>query len=98
MYKSITIYEIQTKEGPYKYVRNPMLTGLFILMFGIGILVNSISFTFIFTPIFIILMIVKLKAVEELELERRFGKEYIAYKKKVPMFIPRLSGKIKERR
>jgi len=86
------------KEGPYKYVRNPMLTGLFILMFGIGILVNSISFTFIFTPLFIVLMFAELKAVEEPELERRFGEEYISYKKEVPMFIPRLSGKIKERR
>jgi len=43
-------------------------------------------------------MFAELKAVEEPELERRFGEEYISYKKEVPMFIPRLSGKIKERR
>jgi len=47
--------------GPYAYVRNPMLTGVFILFFG-----------------------------EEPELEKRLGKEYVEYKKRVPMFIPRL--------
>ena len=41
--------------GPYAYVRNPMLSGVFILMFGFGILFNSISLVFLFTSLFILL-------------------------------------------
>ena len=75
--------------GPYAYVRNPMLIGVFIALFGLGILLRSISLVFIFTPLFVILIVLELKAIEEPELEKRLGKEYIEYKKKVPMFIPR---------
>jgi len=74
--------------GPYAYIRNPMLTGVFIFLFGLGFLLRSISFVFIFTPFFILLNVLELKAVEEPELERRLGKEYTEYKKRVPMFIP----------
>jgi protein-S-isoprenylcysteine O-methyltransferase Ste14 len=75
--------------GPYAYVRNPMLSGVFILMFGFGILFNSISLVFIFTPLFILFNYVELKAIEEPELEKRLGKKYLKYKKRVPMFFPR---------
>ncbi len=34
--------------------------------------------------------------IEEPELEKRFGKEYLEYKKRVPMFIPKIKIKIKE--
>ena len=81
--------------GPYFYVRNPMLSGVFILLFGIGILFRSISLVFIFTPIFILLNFLELKAIEEPELEKRFGKKYLKYKKRVSMFIPKL-GKTKK--
>ncbi len=76
------------KTGLYKYVRNPMLTGIFVQLFGWGIITNSISLIFIFTPLFMIINIWELKMVEEPELEKRLGKEYIEYKKYVPMFFP----------
>ena len=76
--------------GPYTYVRNPMLTGLFFLLFGLGVLFRSISLVSIFTPLFILLNLLELKAIEEPELEKRLGKEYLEYKKRVPMFMPRL--------
>jgi len=79
--------------GPYAHVRNPMLTAVFILLFGLGILFNSVSLVFIFTPLFILLNVLELKAIEEPELEKRLGKEYIEYKKRVPMFIPWLKVK-----
>jgi len=82
--------------GPYAHVRNPMITGVFILLFGFGILFNSVSLIFIFTPLFILLNLLELKKIEEPELEKRLGKEYLEYKKRVPMFIPRLKTKIKE--
>jgi protein-S-isoprenylcysteine O-methyltransferase Ste14 len=81
--------------GPYGYVRNPMHTGIFILLFGFGILLRSISLIFIFLPLFILLDLLWLKMVEEPELEKRFGKEYIKYKKNTPMFFPHLIQKHK---
>jgi protein-S-isoprenylcysteine O-methyltransferase Ste14 len=79
--------------GPYTYMRNPMLTGLFITLFGCGIYFNSISLTFIFTPFFIICNLIEIKYIEEPELEKRLGKEYLEYKKKVPRFIPKFKTK-----
>ena len=82
--------------GPYARVRNPMLTGVFVLLFGLGVLFRSISLVFIFTPLFILLNVWELKAVEELELEKRLGKDYVEYKKRIPMFIPRLKVRAKK--
>ncbi len=76
------------KEGPYRYVRNPMLSGIFLIMFGIGFYLNSPSLLFIFTPLFILLNFLELKNVEEPELEKRFAEEYLEYKKRTPMFFP----------
>jgi len=75
--------------GPYSYIRNPMLSGIFILMFGFGILFRSISLVFIFTPLFILFNFLELKSIEEPELKKRLGKDYLEYKKSVPMFFPR---------
>jgi protein-S-isoprenylcysteine O-methyltransferase Ste14 len=81
--------------GPYARVRNPMLTGVFVLLFGLGVLLRSPSLVSIFAPLFILLNVWELKAVEERELERRLGRDYVEYKRKVPMFIPRLNVRTK---
>lgn len=81
------------QDGPYAYVRNPMLMGVFFLLFGFGILIGSISLTFLFTPLFIAASAAEFKFIEEPELELRFGNDYIQYRKRVPMFIPRIKGK-----
>ncbi|MFB0559456.1 MAG: isoprenylcysteine carboxylmethyltransferase family protein [Dehalococcoidales bacterium] len=75
--------------GLYAYIRNPMLLGWIILLFGLGILLNSISLIFILTPLFILLNILYLKTIEEKEMEKKFGQDYLEYRKIVPMFIPR---------
>lgn len=82
--------------GPYAYLRNPILAGIFIFLFGLGILLRSISLIFIFTPLYVLLNVLVIKAIEEPELEKRLGKEYIEYKKKVPMFIPMWKGRIEK--
>ncbi len=79
--------------GPYAYIRNPMLLGLFIFMLGLGAMLGSLSLIFIFTPLFVVINILYIKAIEEREMEKKFGKEYLEYKKRVPMFIPRLRKK-----
>jgi protein-S-isoprenylcysteine O-methyltransferase Ste14 len=76
--------------GPYAYTRNPMLTGIFILLFGVGVMFGSISLIFIFTPLFILVNTWELKEIEEPELVRRLGNKYIAYRNKTPMFIPNI--------
>jgi protein-S-isoprenylcysteine O-methyltransferase Ste14 len=75
--------------GLYTRIRNPMLLGWFIMLFGLGILLNSFTLIFIFTPLFICLNILYIKTVEEKEMEKKFGKEYLNYKASVPLFIPR---------
>jgi protein-S-isoprenylcysteine O-methyltransferase Ste14 len=74
--------------GPYRIVRNPMLTGLFMLLFGTGIIMDSISLVFFFTPLFIAANIWELRKVEEPELVKRLGQEYVEYRKRTPMFFP----------
>ena len=76
--------------GLYRYSRNPMLLGLFIFLLGLGLLLGSLSLIFVFTPIFILINVLYLKAIEEKEMEKKFGKQYLEYKKKVPMFSPKL--------
>jgi protein-S-isoprenylcysteine O-methyltransferase Ste14 len=84
------------EDGPYAYSRNPMITGLFFSMTGIGIILNSVMLTFITTPLFILLNYIELKKIEEPELEKRLGEDYITYRKNVPMFIPALRKKKSE--
>jgi len=74
--------------GPYAYVRNPMLTGLFALLFGFGILLGSASLLVVFTPLFIFISVCELKAIEEPELLIRLGEDYSEYRKRTPMFFP----------
>jgi protein-S-isoprenylcysteine O-methyltransferase Ste14 len=74
--------------GPYKYARNPMLTGIFLLLFGIGFAIRSLSLVLLFTPLFIMVNVWELKAIEEPELIKRLGEDYIAYRQRTPMFIP----------
>lgn len=76
--------------GPYAYARNPMLTGVFLLLFGLGALFRSLSLVLLFTPLFIFINAWELKAIEEPELEKRFADEYVEYRKRTPMFFPRL--------
>ena len=76
--------------GPYAYSRNPMLTGVFALLFAIGVLLESISLLFFFTPLFILINVWELKAIEEPELLRRLGREYAEYHQKTPMFLPKI--------
>ena len=75
--------------GPYAWVRNPMLTGVFIALMGLGLLLHSVGLALIWTPAYALVHAAELKWVEEPELVRRFGAAYEEYRAVVPMFIPR---------
>jgi len=76
--------------GPYQFVRNPMLTGVFLLLFGIGFAIKSLSLVVLFTPLFVLANVWELKEIEEPELVKRLGEDYVAYQKRTPMFRPKM--------
>ena len=76
------------RSGPYWYARNPMLTGVFLFLFGVGFGVNSVSLVFFFTPLYVLINVWELKKIEEPELVIRLGDEYIEYRRQTPMFVP----------
>lgn len=75
--------------GPYRHVRNPMLTGVFMFLLGLGLGLNSVSLVLFFTPLYVLLNVWELKHIEEPELIKRLGDEYLEYRRKTPMFFPR---------
>lgn len=74
--------------GPYKYSRNPMVLGALVMYAGFAVLANSVSYL-ILVLAFFAFFLAYCKLIEEKELEIRFGKEYLEYKKTAPFLIPR---------
>jgi protein-S-isoprenylcysteine O-methyltransferase Ste14 len=74
--------------GPYRYARNPMLTGVFLILFGIGFSLGSMSLVLVFTPLYVLMNYWELKHIEEPELVARLGDGYLEYRGRTPMFIP----------
>jgi len=76
--------------GPYRYVRNPMITGVLFMLASEALLFQSrpIFFWLLF---FFLLNILYFPLFEEKSLEKRFGADYLEYKKHVPRWIPSLT-------
>jgi len=75
-------------DGLYALARHPQYTGLFIGLFGEGIVHWPTVFSVALFPI-IVLAYVLLARSEERKMVARFGDAYRAYQKRVPAFIPR---------
>lgn len=75
--------------GPYRYVRNPMITSVLFMLTGECIFFSSIALA-IYTLLFFLINCLYFHFVEEKELERRFGEDYIQYKKSTPMWLPKI--------
>jgi len=75
--------------GPYRYVRNPMISGVLMTLLGESVVFGSIGI-FIWFVLFFIINHMYFMYSEEPGLEKRFGQEYLVYKKNVPRWIPRL--------
>jgi protein-S-isoprenylcysteine O-methyltransferase Ste14 len=75
--------------GPYSYSRNPMATGTTMVYVGIAVYIGSL-WAVVLASIYPMVIAVYTKLVEEKELERRFGVEYVAYKRRTPFLFPRL--------
>jgi protein-S-isoprenylcysteine O-methyltransferase Ste14 len=75
--------------GPYRYVRNPMISGvIFILLGEAGVLRSGAHLTW--ALLFLAGNAVHFPLVEEPLLARKFGAEYDEYRRHVRRFIPRL--------
>ena len=75
--------------GPYRHVRNPMISGVLAILLGEAALFGSIPLLFWFAAAFAV-NAVYFPLVEEPGLRRRFGEEYDAYRANVPRWLPRL--------
>jgi protein-S-isoprenylcysteine O-methyltransferase Ste14 len=75
--------------GPYSHTRNPMLTGFFASLVGLGLVLGSPSMLLGVVPVVVTAAYVELRLVEEPELRRRFGTQYVEYARRVPMFVPK---------
>ena len=83
-------------EGAYARVRHPQYTGLFLIVFGEGIVHWPTIFSVIAFPV-IVVAYTMLARKEERRMLAEHGDEYREYQRRVPMFIPRsLSGNPRE--
>ena len=75
--------------GSYRFVRNPMYVGFYLLLLGQAILFKSFGFLLYVAVLFLLLHLLVV-LVEERMLKRKFGESYEQYCKSVPRWIPRL--------
>jgi protein-S-isoprenylcysteine O-methyltransferase Ste14 len=75
--------------GPYRWVRNPMISGVIFALFGESALLLSAPHA-LWALAFLALNLVYIPLVEEPQLVRRFGEPYREYCRHVRRVIPRL--------
>jgi protein-S-isoprenylcysteine O-methyltransferase Ste14 len=74
--------------GPYKFVRNPMYIGGFLLLAGFGLIQRSLAIL-LFALALLGLFHLFVVFVEEPGLKKRFGQSYLDYKQIVKRWLPR---------
>jgi protein-S-isoprenylcysteine O-methyltransferase Ste14 len=77
--------------GPYRHVRNPMISGVLCILLGEAAVTASGWLLLWFAAFFTVLATV-IRFWEEPHLIRRFGDEYLTYCQHVPRWIPRISA------
>ncbi len=75
--------------GPYRYVRNPMYIGGFLVLLGAGLATRSPAMALL-AVLFLLLAHLLVMVYEERTLERRFGESYLHYKATVRRWLPRV--------
>ncbi len=77
--------------GPYRHVRNPMITGVLAILLGEAA-VSASGWLLLWFAIFFVMLTTVIQVWEEPHLARRFGDEYVSYRRNVPRWIPRWSA------
>jgi protein-S-isoprenylcysteine O-methyltransferase Ste14 len=75
--------------GPYRHVRNPMISGVLFVLLGEAAVLGSPALL-IWAAAFLAVNAVYMPLFEEPGLQRRFGKDYETYAANVPRWLPRL--------
>lgn len=75
--------------GIYRYVRNPMISGVFCILLGETILLGSRPLLY-WWLIFVVINLIYIPLLEEPGLVQRFGADYELYRRHVPRWVPRL--------
>ena len=78
-------------EGIFNHVRNPLYVGNILMLLGVGILANSLIYTFVVMPIFLFIYQCIVLA-EENFLRGKFGESFDDYTKRVHRWFPNFSG------
>lgn len=76
-------------QGVYRYVRNPMISGVLFVLLAEALLLGSRR-VLIWFVLFLTINLVYIPLLEEPGLAARFGERYDLYKKNVPRWLPRL--------
>ncbi|MFQ5718062.1 MAG: methyltransferase family protein [Acidobacteriota bacterium] len=74
--------------GPFAYCRNPMVFGYLLYYYGLAFLFASPIALFGLCPALNLFALYVIVEVEEVELEHRFGADYLEYKARVNRMIP----------
>src|SRR5579863_7366961 len=77
--------------GPYRYCRNPMISGVIFILSGEAMVFHSTNML-IWAGLFFIINMIYIVFIEEPSLLKRFGETYARYRKNVPMWIPKLQA------
>jgi protein-S-isoprenylcysteine O-methyltransferase Ste14 len=76
--------------GPYRYVRNPLYLGAWLLSLGVSILMPPSGAAF-FLPAFSMFLLVLISAEEQF-LSKKQGEAYQQYRRRVPRLLPRIGA------
>ena len=77
-------------QGVYRHVRNPMISGVILVLLGESVLTASLPL-FCWFLVFAVINATYIPLLEEPGLVNRFGEEYLTYKGNVPRWVPRLT-------
>ena len=75
--------------GPYRFIRNPLYFGSFLLGLGFCLMVGNTPLTLLFAAVFLLVYFEQVSQ-EQIDLIHRYGKDYEQYCQNVPGFYPRL--------
>ena len=78
-------------QGMFEHCRNPLYVGNILMLFGVGVLSNSMIYVLIVMPLFLLIYHAIVLA-EENFLSKKFGASYTDYCKRVNRWIPSLTG------
>ncbi len=73
--------------GPYRFTRNPLYLGSFLIGLGFAVASASLLLVSLFALLFIFIYLPVMRR-EEGELSLAYGEEFAAYQRAVPLFFP----------